>query len=392
MSGYIFQFSIFNFQFSIYNSPELWRTGREAVIDPFSGRRSIPALSVAFSLLFVALHLFPASSPAAEGPVYQYHDDEGNVHFTDDPTKIPFPEKPPSEDGDRADRKAYLRSLRAWLHNTGATGEDVLLALIADHVLRQVRTDESVPVKTAFLRSIGSLRNDVRTHLGVPGALADPGLDQWIDRASRPEGLDPGEVDLLRSVPTAGIARSYEIALASWTRRGRFAEDWRQWRARHFSYEAGTPTTGEDPNTVRLRVLGRLLQAHEAARALWGIRDHSRPFPVKPPRMPATQEAPLLAEVRPLLRELVRLAAEEKVPAAANAARQASLAGPSLHIEQFFGGRVVGPTEWASKLASALRANDYGRFSAILTNPPPVKNKSSETPQEEPPKRRRKKP
>jgi hypothetical protein len=365
------------------------------VIDPFfSGWHPRPAVILAFSLLFVALHLFffPASSPAAEGPVYQYHDDEGNVHFTDDPTKIPFPEKPPSEDGDRADRKAYLRSLRAWLHNTGATGEDILLVLIADHVLGQIRTDESVPVKTAFLRSIGALRNDVRTHLGVPGALAEPGLDQWIDRASRPEGLDPEEVDLLRSVPTAGIARSYEIALASWTRRGRFAEDWRQWRARHFSYEAGTPTIGEDPNTVRLGVLSGLLQAHEAARALWGIRGRSRAFAVKPPRMPATQEAPMLAEIRPLLRELVRLAAEEKVPAAANAARQVSPAGPSLHIEQFFGGRVVGPTEWASKLASALRANDYGRFAALLKNPPPVKNKPSETQPAEPARKKRKKP
>lgn len=363
------------------------------MIDPFFsgwGRRPIPAVILSLSLLLVALHLLPVSAPAAEGPVYQYHDDEGNVHFTDDPTKIPFPEKAPSDDGDRADRKAYLRSLRAWLHNTGATGEDILLILIADHVLGQIRTDESVPVKTAFLRSIGSLRNDVRTHLGVPGALAEPGLDQWIDRASRPEGLDPEEVDLLRPVPTAPFAGSYEIALASWTRRGRFAEDWRQWRARHFSYEAGTPTTGEDPNTVRLGVLSGLLQAHEAARALWGIRGRSRAFAVKPPRMPATQEAPMLVEVRPLLRELVKLAAEEKVPAAANAARQVSLAGPSLHIEQFFGGRVVGPTEWASKLASALRANDYGRFSAVLKNPPPVKNKPSETPQEETPRKKRK--
>ncbi len=356
------------------------------------GRRSKPAIILAFSLLFVALHLFPASPPAAEGPVYQYHDDEGNVHFTDDPTKVPFPEKAPSDDGDRADRKAYLRSLRAWLHNTGATGEDILLVLIADHVLGQIRTDESVPVKTAFLRSIGSLRNDVRTHLGVPGALAEPDLDQWIDRASRPEGLDPQEFDLLRPVPTARIARSYEIALASWTRRGRFAEDWRQWRARHFSYEAGTPTIGEDPNTVRLGVLSRLLQAHEAARALWGLRRGSRASAVKPPRMPAAQEAPILEEARPLLRELVRLAAEEKVPAAANAARQVSLAGPSLQIEQFFGGRVVGPTEWASKLASSLRANDYGRFAALLKSPPPAKNKPSETRQEEPPKRRKKKP
>lgn len=364
------------------------------MIDPFfSGwdKRQLPAVILSLSLLFVALPLFSASAPAAEGPVYQYHDDEGNVHFTDDPTKIPFPEKAPSEDGDRADRKAYLRSLRAWLSNAGATGEDILLVLIADHILGQIRMDESVPVKTAFLRSIGALRNDVRTHLGVPGALAEPGLDQWIDRASRPEGLDPEEVDLLRSVPTGGIARSYEIGLASWTRRGRFAEDWRQWRARHFTYEAGTPTVGEDPNTIRLKVLGRLLQAHEAARALWGIGDHSGAFPVKPPRMPATQEALLLAEVRPLLRELVRLTAEEKVPASANAARQVSLLGPSLQIEQFFGGRLVGPTEWASRLASALRANDYGRFSALLKNPPPVKNKSSETPQEEPPKKKRKK-